>query len=379
MDQNLLSRYPAIADLEARAKKRIPHFSWEYLDSGTGLETCVSRNKQALQEIRLQPHFMKGDKQPELSHRLFGVDYKAPFGIAPVGLTGLMWPGTERMLANTAGRYGIPYCLSTVATETPEIIGPITNGMGWFQLYPPKNPEMRRDLLKRARDAGMTTLLVTADTPMQSRRERQRRAEVAVPPKRTIKTYWRAAIRPAWSIATLSHGLPRFRTLEKYVDSADMAEIGAYMNANMGPIDWDYIKETRDEWEGSMLVKGILHPQDARQCIDHGADGVVVSNHGGRQFDGAPASIEVLPSIAAEVGNDGVVVFDSGVRTGLDICRALALGADFVMLGRAFVFGVSALGQAGADHVADLLLADLESNLGNLGCHAVTDLPKHVM
>ena len=241
------------------------------------------------------------------------------------------------------------------------------------------SPSMRRDLLDRAKAAGMTTLVITADTTTQSRRERQRRAEVSVPPKRTLKTYWRAAIRPAWSVATVKHGLPRFRTLEKYVDSTDMAEIGAYMNANMGPMDWSYLEATRQEWDGPILVKGILRKEDARQCIASGADGIMVSNHGGRQFDGAPAPIEVLPSIADELGGEGVIIFDSGVRSGLDICRALALGAQFVMLGRAFIFGASALGQQGSHHVADLLLADLESNLGQLGCNDLTVLPAHVV
>jgi len=325
------------------------------------------------------PHMMKGKVQPDLTTELFGTTYNAPFGIAPVGLTGLMWPGIESMLTDTAARYRIPYCLSTVATETPETIGAKANGMGWFQLYPPRDPEMRRDLLNRARDAGMTTLVITADTATQSRRERQKRAEVSVPPKRTIRTYWRAAIRPQWSMATLSHGLPRFRTLEKYVDSTDMAEIGAYMNDNLGSLDWAYLEDTRKEWEGPILVKGILHKDDARRCIECGADGIIVSNHGGRQFDGAPAPIQVLPAIADEIGNDGVIVFDSGIRSGLDICRALALGAEFVMLGRAFIFGAAALGQQGSDHVADLLLADIESNLGNLGCNDLNRLSDHLI
>lgn len=378
MNPELANRFPAVSDLRARAKRRIPHFSWEYLDSGTGAERCLARNVDALQEVALTPKLLRGSQQPDLSTELLGVRYNAPFGIAPVGLSGLMWPGIEKMLATTAARYRIPYCLSTVATETPEAIAPVVDSMGWFQLYPPKDPTMRSDLLKRARDAGMTTLVVTADTPSQSRRERQRRAEVSVPPRRTLKTYWRAAIRPAWSVATLKHGLPRFRTLEKYVSSTDIAEIGAYMNANMGPIDWEYLRQTRREWDGPLLVKGILNPQDARKCIECGADGVVVSNHGARQFDGGPAAIEALPAIADELAGDGVVVFDSGIRSGLDVCRALALGAQFVMLGRAFIFGAAAIGQRGCDHVADILLADMQSNLSNLGCSDLNTLPDYL-
>jgi len=159
--------------------------------------------------------------------------------------------------------------------------------------------------------------------------------------------------------------------MEKYVDATNIAEIGAYMNANMGRLDWKYLEETRKEWNGPMLIKGILSPSDARKCIDCGADGVVVSNHGGRQFDGAPGAIDALPAIVNEIGSASKVLFDSGIRGGLDICRALALGADFVLLGRAFIYGAVALGQQGSDHVADLLIADMNSNLGNIGC---TDL-----
>ncbi|MGH1360757.1 MAG: alpha-hydroxy acid oxidase [Burkholderiaceae bacterium] len=374
MNQDLMNRYPSIADLAARAKRRIPFFAWEYLDSGTGMEQSLRRNAEALSRISLLPQFMKGQLTPDISTELFGVRYDVPFGVAPVGLTGLMWPKAEKILARTAARYRMPYGLSTVATETPETIGPIADGMGWFQLYPPNDPGMRRDILNRARDAGFTTLMVTADTPANSRRERQTRAEVSVPPRQTIKTYFRAAIRPAWSIATLSHGLPRFRTLEKYVNTTDIAQIGQYMNQNMGTLDWDYLEQTRAEWPGTLLVKGVLHPQDAVQSVAAGADGVIVSNHGARQFDGAPGSIEALPPIVDALGGQTPVVFDSGVRGGLDICRAIALGADFVLLGRAFMYAVAALGEQGGDHAAEILIADLKSNLANLGCANLSEL-----
>lgn len=378
MNPELFQRYPAVADLQARAKHRLPFFSWEYLDSGTGKEHSIFRNELALQEITFLPRLMQGKKRAKLDTELFGRTYDTPFGIAPVGLTGLMWPGIEKMLAKTAATYGLPYCLSTVATETPEIIGPIVDGNGWFQLYPPDDRDIRRDLLARFKESGFTTLVITADTPAQSQRERQKRAGVSVPPKRSIKTYLSAAMCPAWSLATLQHGMPRFRTMEKYVEATDIAEIGAYMNANMGSLDWHYLAETRKEWDGPMLIKGILSPSDARQSIECGADGVIVSNHGGRQFDGAPGAINALPAVVEEIGGEGKVLFDSGIRGGLDICRALALGADFVLLGRAFIFGAVALGQQGSNHMADLLISDMHSNLANLGCTDLTRLSAYL-
>ena len=228
-----MNRYPGIADLESAARKRIPFFAWEYLSSGTGREYALERNVEALQSIVLTPSFMKGEFEPELETEVFGKTYSLPFGMSPVGLTGLMWPGAERILARTAAKYRIPFSLSTVATETPETIGPLADGMGWFQLYPPRDPGLRRDLLQRAHDSGFTTLLVTADVPASSRRERQVRAEVSVPPRRTWRTYLRAAIRPSWSVATLRNGLPQFRVLEKYASSSDMQRISQFMNENL--------------------------------------------------------------------------------------------------------------------------------------------------
>lgn len=374
MNIDLMNRYPAIADLAKQAKRRIPFFAWEYLDSGTGLDLAMQRNRDALGRVAMLPQFMKGQIKPDLSTELFGVKYNAPFGVAPVGLTGLMWPKSEIYLARTAAQYRVPYSLSTVATETPETIGPITNGMGWFQLYPPKDPGMRRDMLSRAQEAGFTTLMVTADTPAGSRRERQVRAEVSVPPRRTIRTYYRAAIRPHWSIATLAHGMPRFRTMEKYANSTDIAQIGQYMTANMGTLDWQYLEETRKEWPGALLLKGVLDPDDARRAVQAGVDGIHVSNHGGRQFDGGTGAIEALPGIVDAVGSQTKIVFDSGVRGGLDICRALALGADFVLLGRAFMYAVAALGERGGNHAMDILIADMESNMINLGCANLSEL-----
>lgn len=375
MNENLMNRYPAVAHLAHRARRRIPHFAWEYLDSGTTNDECVQLNRDAFAQVKLVPQFMKGEFTPDISTSLFGTSYAAPFGIAPVGLTGLMWPRAEQILARTAARYRIPFTLSTVATEAPETIGPLTEGRGWFQLYPPRNPEVRRDLLARARDAGFTALLVTADVPANSRRERQLRAGVRVPPKLTPLMLYRCAIRPRWTAAVLQTGTPRFRGLERYASTADMREVIRFVSQEFGgTLDWDYMQALRDEWHGPILIKGVLDIADAQQAVAAGLDGIVVSNHGGRQFDGAPASISVLPAIARAVDGRIKVLFDSGVRNGLDIARALALGADFVLLGRAFMLGVAALGQRGGDHVAEILRADLICNMSQLGCKKLDEI-----
>ncbi len=375
MNQNLHTKYPAIADLARKAKRRIPHFAWEYLDSGTGIEDCMLRNRAAFSDILLTPQFMQGAFEPDTSTSLFGVGYALPFGVAPIGLTGLMWPGAEKILARAAAQHQIPYGLSTVATEAPETIGPLTNGMGWFQLYPPRLTELRQDLLKCAKDSGFTTLMVTADVPVGSRRERQTRAGVTVPPKIGLRTLFHAALRPQWTLATLRYGQPAFRGLEKYIDGKDMQHMNAYMGKALGgSLDWDYLKTVRDEWDGPILLKGILDANQAQQAVAAGLDGVIVSNHGGRQFDGAPAALHSLPEIKAAVGDQISVLYDSGVRTGLDIIRALALGADFVLLGRPFMYGVAALGDAGGTHAIEILGEDLKNNMIQLGCRNLGEL-----
>jgi len=378
-NKELMNRYPSVADLRRRAHRRIPHFAWEYLDSGTGADECVRRNREALAAVTLMPQFMKGVFEPDLSTTLFGIHYDTPFGVAPVGLTALMWPRAEQILARAAAKYRFPYALSTAATTAPETIGPLAAGMGWFQLYPPRRPEIRRDLLLRARDSGFTTLLVTADLPVASRRERQLRAGVSVPPKTTALMLYRCAVRPAWTLATLVAGRPRFHGLEKYLDGRDMRDMLSFIGEELGgTFDWEYLQQLRDEWSGPIVLKGVLDVDLAERAVVLGCEGIMVSNHGGRQFDGAPAAISVLPAIAKAVGDRAKILFDSGVQSGLDIARALALGADFVLLGRAFMFGVAALGKRGGEHTARILIADLKNNMTQLGCATVGELADRV-
>lgn len=375
MKKEISDRLPTIRDLERRAKRRIPYFAWEYLASATGAEQAMHRNEAALSDITLVPKLLRGEFTPTTETELFGVAYSSPFGVAPVGLTGLIWPGADKILATAAQRLRIPHTLSTVGTEAPETIGPLVGDMGWFQLYPPRDLAVRDDLLDRAAASGFGTLVVTADVPAPSRRERQRKADIKVPPSITPKLVVQSALRPGWSRAVFSEGLPRFRTLERYVDAATLKNTAGFVGATLGgTLSYDYLAEVRERWSGNLVVKGILDPDDAERCIDHGADAIQVSNHGGRQLDGAPAAIEALPGIVSRVGTDVPVLFDSGVRSGLDVARAIALGADFVFCGRAFMFGLGALGTAGPQHVYDILHADLTNVMSQTGCETLADL-----
>ncbi len=372
---NWNTQYPAIIDLEKRAKKRIPKVAWEYLSAGTGEEDLLDRNRKAFQKITFLPRFCKGILEADVQTTLFGKNYAAPIGVAPVGLTGLMWPGVEHYLSSMANRNKIPYTLSTVATETPETVGPLAGDMGWFQLYPPKEKEIRNSLLKRAKDAGFHTLLVTADVPMASRRERTKRAGLSMPPKITPRMIWEGMTHPAWSFYTLKRGLPNLRTVAQYTGNSDMKFTSGFVGNRLGgTLDWKYCEELKAAWDGPVVLKGVLHPEDAKKAIEIGLDGVGVSNHGARQFNGATAAIDALPAIVKAVNGRVPIIFDSGVRTGLDIMRALYLGADFVLLGRAFIYGIAALGKYGGDHAAAILIDDLKNNMTQLGVRTISEL-----
>ncbi len=364
----IMDAYPAVSDLAKKAKKRIPNVAWQYLESGTGYDTAMHRNRDAFDRITFHPRFIRGKLDVNLETTLFGRTYDAPFGIAPMGLSGLIWPKCESILARSARSSKIPYTLSTVATQTPETIGPEVGEMGWFQLYPPKVPEVRAAMLKRVADAGFHTLLITADVPTPGRREASRKAGLTIPPKINLKMIWEGMTHPRWSLEVFKKGLPRLRFVESFSPKKDLAAAANYARFEFrGDLDWNYIEEVRKIWKGKILLKGLLHPEDAALSLAHGLDGIVVSNHGGRQFDGAPAAIEVLPMVASVIDNKIPIVFDSGIRSGLDILRAMALGADFVLIGRPYLYGVAALDKRGADHVTNIFTEDLTNNMKQLG------------
>ncbi|MEL7120324.1 MAG: alpha-hydroxy acid oxidase [Bacteroidota bacterium] len=371
----LSHKYLTIGDLAKKAKKRMPFVSWEYLDSGTGKEQLIQRNLEAFKEITFKPQFCKGELNPKLETEVLGQNFKAPFGIAPIGLTGLMWPNTEVYLAQTAREYQLPYTLSTVATRTPETIGPYVGDMGWFQLYPPRSLDFRKSLLESAWQNGFHTMLVTCDIPVPSRRERTQKAGIGANSIVTPRFIWEALTHPTWLRETLKHGFPKLQMVENYSKIKSVKSIKEYVSRELGgTLSWEYCKELRDAWQGKLLLKGVLHPKDAEKAIELGFDGVVVSNHGGRQFDGAIASLEALPEIVQVTKGKAAIVFDGGVRSGLDILKALSLGADFVLLGRAFIYGVAALGQYGGHQVVEILKDQLINNMYKLGVEDIESI-----
>ncbi|MEP5153444.1 alpha-hydroxy acid oxidase [Planktotalea sp.] len=375
MDLN--SRFPAISDLRRTAKRRIPHFVWEYLDSATGSEATQRRNRAKLDEVLMMPSVLHGEMVPDLSIDFLGQKMPLPFGIAPVGMSGLIWPDAERLLARAAAKLNIPYTLSTVATRTPEDIAPELGEHGWFQMYPPRDEGIRRDMLARAKAAGFHTLVLTVDVPVASRRERQLRGGLQQPPKLTPRLLAQVALCPAWAMGTARLGMPRMRLMDSYIDHVKGDTTGLSSTAHVGYLlrtspDWEYVTWLRDNWDGKLIVKGVLDANDAPKLEAAGVDALWLSNHAGRQFDAAPAPIEVLPKIRAATPLP--LIFDSGIEGGLDILRALALGADFVMMGRAWHYALGALAEDGPEHLATMLASDISANMGQIGAKSLEHL-----
>lgn len=374
---SLVDKYPRVSDMVGVAKRRMPHFAAEYLFAGTGYDEALENNRKAFNEVFLVPQYLKGTVNPNLKTKLFGYEYDAPFGMAPVGMTSLMWPGAEIALSKMSVKNNIPFSLSTVSCTSVEEVGKHLDGNGWFQLYPPADKAIRNDLLKRAKNSGFKTLIITADIPASSRRERLRMAGVSVPPKNNLRTFFQAAICPSWSIGTLINGIPAFGTMDQYSDGSwhgnAKSKAGFAGSQMQRYLDWDYLKEVRDIWKGPIILKGLMDIEDAIKTTKF-VDAIYLSNHGGRQLDIAPSTLQILPEIRKKVGSKFPIIIDSGFYSGQDICKGLMLGADFVMTGRPFIIGLAALGAKGANHVHDILKDELSNIMEQVCAENIIEL-----
>ena len=377
---NLADKYPRISDMKDRAIKRMPHFAAEYLFSGTGYDRAMDHNQEILKNIFLTPRYLKGTVEANLKTKLFNRTYDAPFGIAPVGMTSLIWPGAEVTLAKLANKVNIPYTLSTVACASIEKVGMHLDNNGWFQLYPPKDKNIRDDLLKRATDSGYEVLVITSDIPASSRRERLRMAGVSVPPKINLRTILQAAISPTWSLGVLKNGMPQFATMDKYQNSQGNKKISkGYAGSQMDRyLDWDYLEEVRNIWKGPIVLKGLMDNRDALKAKDY-VDAIYLSNHGGRQLDIAPSPLQVLPNIRKDVGNEFPILIDSGFYSGQDVVKGLMLGADFVMIGRPFLIGLAAVGTQGAAHAHYIIKDEIENIMEQVCAKNIEELKKETV
>jgi (S)-mandelate dehydrogenase len=376
-----LARALNIADLRERARRRVPHFIFEYVEGGAEDEATLRNNRAAFERWRLLPRTLIDTCARHIDVELFGRRASAPLLIAPTGFNGVLAPEGDVALARAAAQLGIPFTLSTFSTARLEDVASRAGGRLWFQLYVMKDRGIARDLIRRAAAAGYEALVFTTDANVFGSREWDRR-NYRVPGSPTLRAMLDLLRHPRWLARMALHGLPRFRNLEAFLPPEATSAVGGstllpqLLDAS---ICWQDLAWMRELWPGKLLVKGILDVRDAERAVALGCDGIVISNHGGRQLDYCVAPLEVLPPIARAVGTRTTLIIDSGFRRGTDVAKALALGAHAVMLGRATLYGLAAGGEAGVQHALRILTSELDRVLGELGCTRVADLtPAHL-
>jgi L-lactate dehydrogenase (cytochrome) len=373
--------YPSIEDLIRKAKKKIPKFAFEYLNGGCNENVNLHKNTEELRQIELQPFYLGKHSGSDMKTELFGHVYDAPFGISPVGLQGLMWPNAPEILARAAFEHNIPFILSTVTTSSIERVSELTEGRAWFQLYHPAENEIRDKILKRAMAAQCPVLAILCDVPTFGYRPWDIKNGLAMPPRMTLRNILQIMGKPEWALKTLIHGQPNFANMKPYMPKGlNMKALGAYMNKTFsGRLNEEKIKPIRDMWKGKIVLKGVASPEDTEMAIRLGLDGIIVSNHGGRQLDAAQSTIKSLIPIVEKYKGKIKIMMDSGIRTGPDVARALACGADFTFMGRTFMYGVSALGNEGGNHTISILKTQVQQVMEQICCAKVSDFPRHLI
>lgn len=374
------SRYPSIDDLREKARRRIPRFAFEYLDGGCNEDVNLKKNTDEIREIEIEPHYLNKYAGADLKTELFGHVYDAPFGVSPVGLQGLMWPGAPEILAKAAVQHNIPFILSTVSTSSIETIAKITEGKAWYQLYNPAKDDVRNDIINRIEAAQYPVLVLLCDVPTFGFRPRDIRNGLAMPPKMTLQNILQIFGRPTWALKTLAHGQPQFATMTPYMPKGlDLKQLGLWMNQTFsGRLNEESIARLRDRWKGKLVLKGVATEQDTELAIKIGLDGIIVSNHGGRQLDAGPSAIKSLDTISKKYNGKLKIMMDSGIRSGPDLARTLACGAEFTFLGRSFMYSVAALGEQGGHHMMSLLKIQLKQVMEQVGCERVVQLPQFI-
>lgn len=364
------------SDYRAAAQKRLPPFLFHYLDGGAYAEKTLRRNVEDLANVALRQRVLKDMSQLDTSIELFGEKLSMPVALAPVGLTGMFARRGEVQAAQAADRKGIAFCMSSVSVCPIEEVAPLLSRPMWFQLYVLKDRGFMKNALERAQAAGCSTLMFTVDMPTPGARYRDAHSGMSGP-NAAMRRYWQSVKHPTWAWDVGLHGKPHdLGNISRYLGkTVGLEDYIGYLGANFDPsISWKDLEWIRDFWKGPMVIKGILDPEDAKDAVRFGADGIVVSNHGGRQLDGVLSAAHALPAIADAVKGQIKILADSGIRNGLDVVRMIALGADCTLIGRAFVYALAAAGQAGVAHVLDLFEKEMRVAMTLTSVNRIADI-----
>ena len=372
-----------IDDLKRMAKRKLPKIMFDFIEGGVEDEVGLRTNASAFRQARLVPRYYIDTSKRSQKAKLFGREYASPFGIAPTGMAGAFRKDAELFLAQAANEADVPYLMSGASNASMEAGAKLAPRNMWYQIYGAKNRSFQLDLVKRATDLGLSTIAVTCDVPVSSNRERNRRNGIVRPLRMTLPTILEAMLHPAWVLNYYRQGgLPMLGNWERYATSGSTPDQVADLFANQTPDAsqvWGDIEAIRNAWGGKLLIKGIMHPEDARIAVGMGVDGILVSNHGGRQLDMMPSPVDMLPMIRSAVGPDVPLLLDSGIRRGSDIVAAMCMGADFVLTGRATLYGATAGGLEGVKKAVSILQREIDLVLGQIGAPNLDALGPHYL
>jgi isopentenyl diphosphate isomerase/L-lactate dehydrogenase-like FMN-dependent dehydrogenase len=371
-----------IADLRVAARRYLPRLLFDWIDGGAGDETALAQSVAQFSAARLMPRYLVDISSRSLAKSLFGRQYSVPFGVAPMGNGGLFRPGADIAMAQAAAAANAPFILSGATIATIEEAAAAAPGHVWLQIYPARDGAITRDFIARAGAAGIETLVVTVDLPLAAKRERDIRNGFALPIKYDLAKIVDAALHPEWTLRWLqTGGMPKMGAWAAYAGKdASGEQVAAFMRSQFYPTHtWADLDVYRSLWKGKLVIKGLQHPGDAQRALAAGCDGIIVSNHGGRQFDRAPTPLDTLPAIKAAVEGKIPVMLDGGIRRGADIVVALARGADFVFCGRAILYGVAAAGLAGASRSFEILRDEMDRTMGQIGRVSVAELDESAL
>lgn len=368
-----------IADLKRIYERRVPRMFFDYAESGSWTEQTFRENTSDFDQIRLRQRVAVDMTGRSTATKMIGQDVAMPVALAPVGLTGMQHADGEIKAARAANAFGVPFTLSTMSINSIEDVAEATNAPFWFQLYTMKDQDYVGRLIQRAKDANCSALVITLDLQILGQRHKDLKNGLSAPPKLTLKTMANLATKWAWGLEMLRAKRREFGNIVGHVEGiSDASSLGAWTAEQFDPaLDWNKVAKLKEQWGGKVILKGILDAEDAKMALKVGADAIIVSNHGGRQLDGAISSIRALPAILDAVGDQVEVHLDSGIRSGQDVLKAMAMGARGTYIGRAYVYGLGAMGQAGVSKALEVIHRELDTTMALCGETSVTDLGRH--